>query len=91
MGSSGKCAAADRQRGEPCFIFFFSGENAAERASGRLGDDQIKMLGRMEEEKNDEGDNLERGTKDVPSSLFLSPPAAFLEKLFFDEKGAEKE
>ena len=91
MGSSGKSAAADRQRGEPCFIFFFGGENAAERASGRLGDDQIKMLGRMEEEKNDEGDNLERGTKDVPyHPLFLSPPA-FLEKLFFDEKGAEKE
>ena len=72
--------------------FLFGGENAAERASGRLGDDQIKMLGRMEEEKNDEGDNLERGTKDVPYSLSLyPPPPAFLEKLFFDEKGAEKE
>ena len=76
--------------GRTLLHFLFGGENAAERASGRLGDDQIKMLGRMEEEKNDEGDNLERGTKDVPSSLFLSPPA-FLEKLFFDEKGAEKE
>ena len=67
--------------GRALLHFLFGGENAAERASGRLGDDQIKMLGRMEEEKNDEGDNLERGTKDVPSSLSLS--SCFLGKIIF--------
>ena len=79
--------------GRALLHFLFGGENAAERASGRLGDDQIKMLGRMEEEKNDEGDNLEaQRTYDVPSSFsFLLLLLAFLEKLFFDEKGAEKE
>ena len=73
MGSSEKCVAADRQRGEPCFIFFSVEKNAAERAAGRLGDDQIKMLARRmgTKEKNDEGDNLEAQRTYHPLSFSL--------------------